>query len=320
MITNKKYMEIIPTLPKNQGWGNGKTLYQYQGSWHLDKAIEGTIAVQDRFVPCPTDIVLATVPKSGTTWLKALAFAIFNRANTDPNFIKSTFTKTNPQACIPFLEIQLFSNHRITDINIDINRLPPPRLLATHIPFSSFPQSNCKLIYLCRDPKDSFVSAWHFFNGLGAKDGHKPVALEDVFELFCSGVSPGGPIWDHALGYWRESLRRPERVLFLKYEELKENTEKQVRRIASFMGCPFGLEEEEGGVVEEIVKVCSFNSLSCLEVNRSGTTEVAGFDIENRTFLRRGEVGDWKNYLSVEMAERIDRVTEEKLRGSGLSF
>ncbi|KAK1296130.1 hypothetical protein QJS10_CPB15g01620 [Acorus calamus] len=54
------------------------------------------------------------------------------------------------------------------------------------------------------------------------------------------------------------------------------------------MGCPFGLEEEEGGVVEEIVKVCSFNSLSCLEVNRSGTTEVAGFDIENLDVLEAG--------------------------------
>ena len=39
---------------------------------------------------------------------------------------------------------------------------------------------------------------------------------------------------------------------------------------------------------------------------------------ENKSFFRRGKVGDWVNYLSVDMAERIDHVVEEKLHGSGL--
>ncbi|KAK7861577.1 flavonol 3-sulfotransferase [Quercus suber] len=35
--------------------------------------------------------------------------------------------------------------------------------------------------------------------------------FEDAFELFCEGVSPFGPYWDHLLGYWKASLNSPEK-------------------------------------------------------------------------------------------------------------
>ena len=36
--------------------------------------------------------------------------------------------------------------------------------------------------------------------------------------------------------------------------------------------------------------------------------------------LRKGEVGDWANNLTPSMAERLSKVMEEKLAGSGLVF
>nr|KAJ0211299.1 hypothetical protein LSAT_V11C400201350 [Lactuca sativa] len=48
-------------------------------------------------------------------------------------------------------------------------------------------------------------------------------------------------------------------------------TGKQARKkLAEFMGMPFTMEEEEGGVVEEIVKLCSFENLSNFKVNKDG--------------------------------------------------
>jgi hypothetical protein len=47
-------------------------------------------------------------------------------------------------------------------------------------------------------------------------------SLEYAFDMFCRGVNPYGPYWDHVLGYWKESLENPQNVLFLKYEEMKE--------------------------------------------------------------------------------------------------
>lgn len=37
-------------------------------------------------------------------------------------------------------------------------------------------------------------------------------------------------------------------------------------------------------------------------------------------FIRKGKVGDWRNYMSEELSERFDEWTEKHLRGSGLDF
>ena len=76
--------------------------------------------------------------------------------------------------------------------------------MVTHISYTSLPKpiinSGCKIIYLCRDPKDMMVSLWHFSQIMEDHD------LKDAFELFCKGVSMGGRYWNHVLGYWRTSL------------------------------------------------------------------------------------------------------------------
>ena len=52
------------------------------------------------------------------------------------------------------------------------------------------------------------------------------------FEFFCEGLSIFGPYWDHVLGYWRASLESPKRILFLEYEDLKNETISMVKEIA----------------------------------------------------------------------------------------
>lgn len=38
------------------------------------------------------------------------------------------------------------------------------------------------------------------------------------------------------------------------------------------------------------------------------------------TFIRKGKVGDWKNYMSQELSARFDQFTEENLKGTSLTF
>ena len=58
-------------------------------------------------------------------------------------------------------------------------------------------------------------------------------------ESFCKGESEFGPYWDHVLGFWKASLEKPEKVLFLKYEDMVEDTASHVKRLADFVGFPF---------------------------------------------------------------------------------
>ena len=41
---------------------------------------------------------------------------------------------------------------------------------------------------------------------------------------------------------------------------------------------------------------------------------------EEPVFLRKGEVGDWKNCFTPEQEARLDAVYEKRMKGSGLDF
>ncbi|OMO99622.1 hypothetical protein COLO4_13192 [Corchorus olitorius] len=248
--------------------------------------------------------------KTGNTWLKSLCFSIATRTQFDDS--TSPLRTAVPHDCIPFLEYAEYFTAQG----------PKIPLFASHIPYTCLPKSiidsGCKIVYLCRDPKDTYVSMWHFFGRVMAitpagKEGYPGVSIEEGFELFCKGVSSYGPYWDHVLEYWKASLERPDKILFFKYEDMKKETEACVKKLAEFLGYPFSRVEEREGTVQKIIKFCSFESLSHLEVNKSGK-QVRGLD--NNAYFRKGKVGDWRNYLSAEMGERLDNIMEEKLRGS----
>ena len=317
--THEKYKEIISTTPQRKGiWV--ADLHQHEGFWWSAYSLKGVLWAQDHFMPQPNNVILSSAPKSGTTRLKALSFAVMTRSHFDEP--ASPLLTRLAHDCVPFLESEVRSNPQNLDLDVP--------LLATHIPYTSLPKSiidsGCKIVYICRDPKDVFVSLWHFLRKMNPKamdaSALEDLHLEDAFEFFCEGFSSFGPYWDHVLGYWRASLESPEKVLFLKYEDLKNDTISWVKKLAQFMGYPFSSDEEQKGMVHKIVNLCSFENLSSLEVNKSGITQVGTnfLSLKNSSFFRKGEVGDWKNHLILEMAMRLDQITEQKLKGSGLTF
>ncbi|KAF0898057.1 hypothetical protein E2562_001728 [Oryza meyeriana var. granulata] len=145
--------------------------------------------------------------------------------------------------------------------------------------------------------------------------------LDKAFELFVDGFSLFGPIWDHCLGYWKKSMEEPDTVLFFKYDDMMADPAGHVKKLAEFLRVPFTDEEVGAGVVEEVVRLCSFEKLSRLPMNSSGVADrIGGRPMENSSYFRNGKVGDWKNNLTEEMAKKLDAVIQEKLKGSGLTF
>ncbi|KAF5784224.1 putative Sulfotransferase domain, P-loop containing nucleoside triphosphate hydrolase [Helianthus annuus] len=313
----ERYKDKVSSLPMNVD----HDLCKYMGFWHFhgfwyhskaDFSVEAIMALQDHFEAQPTDIFLASHPKSGTTWLKALAFAIMNRnkfktrSGSCPTHPLLTIS---PHDCVPFMESESFLN----------NPSFANGLMHTHIPYTSLPKSiissDCRIVYLCRNPKDVLTSYWHFLNKL-KDDGSTPTKLDDAFELFSRGMSPYGSFWDHVIGYYKASLEQPLKVLFLKYEDLKKNPENEVTKLAKFIGNPFTEEEEFDGSVKKIIELCGFENLS--KVNKDGkqTSKVLSDDI----YFRKGIVGDSVNYLTNEMIQTLDKITKEKFDGLSISF
>jgi hypothetical protein len=315
-ITEENLQELLLTLPSEKNIDGTNSLYLYQGAWIPVFNLRGVDSFQRRFIAQDTDIIVASMPKSGTTWLKALAFSVAKRHIYGPR--ESPLLSTSPHELVRFFETDLYSK----DQPPDLEQLPPPRIFGCHSHYANLPESirdsKCKVVYICRNPLDQIVSFFQFAHKFKLDDGTSLLSLDECYENICRGVQSQGPFWDNVLGYWKASLERPDKVLFLKYEELKEDIVLNLKKLAEFLGLPFTDKEEEEGVIEEISRLCSFDNLRNLEVNKNGVRPLSG--APNSAFFRKGEVGDWANYLSPSMAEKFFNIVEEKLAGSGLSF
>nr|XP_034594827.1 flavonol sulfotransferase-like [Setaria viridis] len=169
----------------------------------------------------------------------------------------------------------------------------------------------------------------HWAAGLGGgcgpahPGGHGPwdsssLACCCVF-VVVEGFTNYRPFWEHCLEYRRESIACPNRILFLKYEDMMSEPVKYVIRLATFLGVPFSNKEEEDGIPEEVVRLCSFDKLSSLDTNQTGDLIRRGnLIVEKSAFIRKGKVGDWVNHMSQEMGRKLDWIVEEKLKGTGL--
>nr|BAK00237.1 predicted protein [Hordeum vulgare subsp. vulgare] len=314
---------VIPSLPLETRCPPFP-LRQYGGFWMPEPFLPGMAAARAGFEPRPSDVLLASFPKSGTTWLKALAFATVHRADHPPRSLDHPLRRRNPHDCVDFLE-SVFLRSPAEDA---LAALPSPRVIATHMPCSLLPErvtaddAGCKVVYICRDPKDALISMWLFTKktlaAAAMEDSNPPkqYTLEEALELFCDGRCVGGPQWHHVVGYWEASRTRPKKVLFLRYEDMLRDPVGNVRKLAEFTGRAFSEKEEAAGVAEEIVELCSIDALKNMEVNKNGRQEY----VNNESFFRKGVAGDWENHMTPAMAARLDKIVEDALRGSGFAF
>ncbi|KAL2892686.1 Cytosolic sulfotransferase 8 [Bienertia sinuspersici] len=294
-------------------------LVMYENFWYMTNSsiFRNVLSIQKNFVAKDTDIFITGLPKTGTTWLKSLLYAIVNRTNHPIN--QSPLLSHHPQELVYNLESDVYNEAFDYPRPNNLNELPSPRLLSTHISYMSIPESiktsGCRILYICRNPLDVIVSAYYFTlgfvkNTIKDKDDQDSIVLprlEDFYEDFC----------DHVLEYWKASLERPDKVLFLKYEDLIDHPVLHLKRLAEFIGMPFSSKEDNEGVVQQIIDFCSIKNMKGLDVNKNG---VINKFFEKKSYFRKGEVGDWANHLTPFMVERIDRLMQEKLEGTGLSL
>ncbi|KAL5840338.1 hypothetical protein ACOSQ4_012946 [Xanthoceras sorbifolium] len=269
------------------------------------------LSAQRHFQARDDDIALITYPKSGTTWLKALVCAIVHRSHYA--FEHSPLLTANPHELVPFIDHPSYYSENYCPRDLEHLSNSTQSIFGTHIPYPLIPRSIvnsiCRILYMCRNPLDQFISHWHFM----------PLSLEEALERVSHGMQAFGPSWEHVLGYRRASLENPNKILFLKYEDVMEDTLLYVKKMADFLGCPFSSVEENQGVIAEISKLCSFENMKDLEVNKTGRL-VRSDALKNNFFFREGKVGDWTNYLTSLMLERLKKLMEEKFSGSGLTF
>lgn len=122
--------------------------------------------------------------------------------------------------------------------------------------------------------------------------------------IFLSGDAENGDWFDHALGWYHESLTQPESHLFLRYEDMIDDPAAAVRKIAAFLDIPLADEE----TVARVVKGSSISEMR-------GSSSDIGLN-----HLRQGGYGNWRTMFTVQMSEFFDDVYRLRMHGSGLGL
>ncbi|XP_068103273.1 uncharacterized protein [Hyperolius riggenbachi] len=261
----------------------------------------------DNFQAREDDVLVATYPKSGTTWMSEIVDLILNDGDVEKSRRQAIHMK------VPMLE---FCVPGVVPPGSQIlDSLPSPRIIKTHLPISLLPKSllekNVKVIYVARNPKDVVVSYYHFdkMNQLHPDPG----TWADYLERFMQGNAGFGSWWTHVREWW--DLRHQPNVLYAFYEDMLEDPKREVRKVVRFLGKD--LSEE---VVERICQHTSFKAMKENPLTNYTAVPSSVMDQSVSPFMRKGISGDWKNHFTVAQSKRFDEYYKNEMSGTDLTF
>ncbi|XP_054619425.1 sulfotransferase 1 family member D1-like [Dunckerocampus dactyliophorus] len=273
----------------------------------LTEHIANNYKAVSAFCPDPSDLLIATYPKAGTTWVQEIVDLLLHNGDSE------TCKRAPIPIRIPFLE----NTARLgIPSSLDLLKaMDPPRVIKTHLPFHLIPkgfwENKCKVIYVARNAKDNLVS-YFYFHKMNLTHP-EPGPWEGFIQKFMNGQVPWGSWYDHVKGYWEEREKR--NILYLFYEDMKENPRREVERIMRYLD--LSLSDD---VISRIVELTSFEIMKENPTTNYTFMSKPVFDHSLSTFMRKGEVGDWKNYFTPEQATEFDEDYEKKMKHVNIPF
>ncbi len=300
-------LEQNKSLSKSTDWREWlKDLVRYKDTTLIASVLaENLETIHKEFTFLDGDIIVASHPKSGTTWIQNIVSLLMNDGNPEK-------VKGQPL----YLQVPWLEGKEDPDCDCGYKLLEhrsSPRLMKTHVYGPLVPPAmldKAKILYIVRNPKDLAVSYFHMHRAYQ----FLPYVPWDEFitELFLPGNLQYGPWHKHAIYWWEMSKSHPN-ILFLHYEALVKELKAQVEKIAAFLG-----KKLTADAIEKVVEQSSFTSMKAnRDVNYS---QVRAMGHEISPFIRKGKVGDWMNYFTAAQNRLFEQKFEAWMAGSDLNI
>lgn len=267
------------------------------------------------------DVVVMTHPKCGTTWMQEIVWTMRSGLDFD--------TPLELGVRSPFLEFDSLENPELEPLEewaeefrarnpgkdpkeeglylFLADSSPSPRTIKTHLPFSLLNPSlldTSKVVYVARNPKDASVSYFHHQRLVMVSEflGDFP----EFFDYFSKDLVTQGPYWKHVAEGWEK--RDHPNVLFIFYEDLKEDIMREMRRLNAFLGT--GYTDEQLLKVAEHTKFSNMKSRSTTNPTEAAV-KVGRFKAGEGEFVRKGMTGGWASYFTPELEEKFEQWVEK---------
>ncbi|MFQ5682188.1 MAG: sulfotransferase domain-containing protein [Candidatus Binatia bacterium] len=234
----------------------------------------------------PDDVLIASYPRSGNTWLRFLLAEILTTQSSEFQTIDQVIPEVG-------------NHHRAVRI------LPRGgRLIKSHEPYRKEYQ---RAVYLVRDPRDVMLSEYTYYRSLQLYGKEM-----DAFLLqFLKGKANGYGTWVNHVDSWLKVARGNDRHFFVvKYEELRRKTEDILDGILDFLHV-----QVSRSTMREAIRNNSIDRMRAKEQNALDT--VFRSIRENGRFVDKGIVGDWVGKLSSQQEQLIESCAGEVLTRLG---
>ncbi len=212
------------------------------------------------------DIFVVGYPKSGNTWVQYLiAGVVFG---VDTRFSPDSLI----QDLVPDVNFKQFYKRYLSRMFFKTHDLPKPNYR--------------KVIYLIRDGRDVMVSYFHHLTAIGGS--------RDFLKLVSTGEGLFPCRWHEHVDSW---IANPygAQMLTISYESLKEDAVTQLQKI-----CEFTSLERERSFLARVARNSNFESMRNNEEKFGWSNPIWPRD---KRFVRRGEVGSFKDEMSAAVLE-----------------
>jgi hypothetical protein len=221
------------------------------------------------------DALLASYPRSGTTWLRFLLSEALTGQPAEFETVGRTVRYVGDHQNAPAL-------------------LPDTgRLIFSHEPFET---TDHRIIYAVRDPRSVLISEFRWLLRRGV--------YRDEFQAFYSDflvgrTNPWGS-WASHVAYWLGSLSASAgRLLIVRFEDLRADTEGTLKNILAFLNVELPADQ-----VTTVVRNNSVDRMRAKEERAPDAAFSKGVKRDIR-FINAGSTLGWRELLSEQQVERL---------------